>query len=368
MPFGKDEKGLAQTGSYGGGVSASRQFMDQSRGRSSGNNGPRRKYYKNLIFVPGTTIWCIFHGTKTYENVMIRRDPRSGAATEQRYQLPFRKGMRHWHSTKNKFTTCSGGPDYLNREWSSARCAGCKSYYDGFTQQGGKWKQTGPVSREEVINFSVTVMEKFYGIPGNRVNPATNEPYMEWVLPSEDLFKKYMASRSARREDLECEPFRKFLLSSSRTQYAQLFGSPEAEGASVDEILRTSCYACGEEGAFDSHEADAPCRACGSTKRANLFDVMVQIQPLIAGAPKKPGGKPPVTLSLKAWKPIPNDIPADALEPIDLDEVCAPTPADKQAEIYGFAPDMLSHGVGGVISPSDMDQSQPPGSDDDIPF
>jgi hypothetical protein len=360
MSFNRDPNKLDATPTFGG--LQARAAFDDIPGRASGGKS-RGPFTRNYKFLPGKAVWVLFHGAKIYKNVVCFRNPETGETETRIIEAPFIRGMGHYNASKNNFGVCSGGPDYYNKEFATCRCAGCVQYYAGIRYVDNK-RETGPMGRDEFYGFSMTVLQAHYEVEGNRINPTTGAPYTEWVVLGDDRLKGKELSK------LKSAPYMKYQFSASKTKFGQLLGSKAAPGASIAEALVMTCASCGQEDAFNgSMDMNAACVACEAVgKRVDLFSVAVQIVPVVTKAPSRPGEHAQTALTLKAWKPVPAElVGTDALEPLDLAEKFAPTPPEKQKQLWGAVPAITSEGITGSV-PADHGAEAHPDLVDDIPF
>lgn len=320
-------------------------------GKSDGGprNGPFFRYYD---FPLNKEVNVIFHGA-LHENVIVEPD-----GTPMRREAPFVRFMQHWHNTKRRFTTCSGGPDYWNQEKASSLCAGCQEFFNGRKKVNGRWENTGPVGRSEAFAFSITVLETFYMVATNRVNPRTNLPYEEPAQIGDPRLPK----SKAELDKMQSVHGMRFIYKTSRTGFGNLYGADNLPPLSgIDEQLRRYCGACGAQDTFDPEAGICSNCGAGENERIHLHSPKVlKIKSVVAGQPKQPGQRPPSALILVGYRDIPADINPELLEAIPLVSCTAPTPPEKQAEVYGYAPKVTAQGHTGVEDAA--------AEDDDFPY
>jgi len=359
--------------SLGGGSSSG---LADLPGAGRGGGKARTPFLRNFQPQMGVPFWAVFHYGE-WENIFIDREK-----NETRVIRPFLRIFRHYHAGKRTFLNCSGGPDYHNPELASQLCSGCEDYFrnrewiDDPVTGRGHYENKGPVGRSEDFGLSMSVLETFFEVAGKNVNPATNIPYGEWVLRGDPRLPDFRTPQGKEAlQKLKQKHGMAFLFSLSRARLAMFFGGAGVDsGASIDEKLRRYCVVCkAEDTVMPTPDGDV-CAACESkASRAHLFNTAVRLEAIVAGAPAKPGQRPPYAYTLKDWRPLaemkderlPNkELRFDPalFETADLLEKMAPATAQQQAKVFGKPPAMASHGSTQVVMPPPEDLS------DDMPF
>lgn len=340
---------------YGGSHNSIRDVFGGNKRSSGGEGGARGGgFFRYFDFPVNQVVSVIFH-PKPFRNEVVGPD---GLVVV--HEAPFKRFMQHWHNTKRKFTICSGGPDYWDDKRASAACSGCAEFFGNRKKVGGKWENTGPVGRTENFAFSIAVLGTFYMVPTDRVNPRTNLPYDEPALYGDPRLPKSKAELAK----LKTVDGMRFIYKTSRSGFGVLFGADTLPaGSGIDEQLRKNCMACDGQGSFD--EESGICGNCGAddSNRMTLHSPRVlQLRNVVTGSPRQAGQRPPTAIILVGTQPIPDGINPELLEAIPLDACVAPTPAEKQMEVYGYAPKVTPQGVTGVedVAPEDDDQDPLP--------
>jgi len=377
-PFGRDQQSLPTLGS-----GAASPFAAPPKGGGAGKS--RGGFVRN--FIPpavGVPFWVVFH----YTEVINRYISSDGNVSDQ--TAPFKRIMQHWHAGKKTFTICSAGPDYYNPDTAPHLCSGCKVYYanrkyvvDPKNPSRGSWENTGPVGRSEAFALSMAVLEPHYAVASKSVNASTGIPYDDWVLPGDSRLPDHRTpSGRAALAKLKTRQGNRYVYNVNRSMHSVLFGGA-TPGAGIDEQLRRNCTSCNATDMFDVVNGEDTCTSCQQHgTRAHLFNSAIQLEAAIAGAPKTAGGRPPITFILKKWAPLyefqkatgPDGAllwPAELFEAISLEDVVAPTPAARQAAVYGEPPAQTSQGRTGLVDvpASDLSRAEEQGGgDDDTPF
>lgn len=285
----------------------------------------------------------------------------------------FLKYTYYYHGTKKRSAIGSEGPLGAFKGKGDPCIAADWYWWEWRQRQANGSKKPNAMSRGDRWAFSVIVLHPFFKVPstdkdGNlRVNPATKEPYYEWVKGHRD---------ERRNKEFEAEGYeRKF---GHRQHWSVGYGHYNTILDQVDECQR-SCRSCGtqdsirelawvcgecgeavidmEETSLDEegiakltmNECKCPhcghvgyledvieCTACDHAERAQLYDYDFEVKRIA----NSDGGNQTTLNFVRAHgpRPIGKEVSEDLRKPLDLTAIFAPTPLDKQLEFFGPVP------------------------------
>lgn len=373
MSFGRDREGLAkvtgwraQGARYTGAVAKKKRTGGGGGARYRDAYWPVEDSVDRVRMVPGEYEVEIPLLDANGDLVVKNEKPQSEKMTMLYYPYD-----EHRDNTTGKTTICSGGVFKGYRDYRQP-CRGCDRYFEESSREGGKWTP-GPVSRRTLYAFNVWNFAKFAHAPqldretgSPRMNPETNEPYMEWRAIRKGEEKKYkeyeqedgrllhwamgatyqknLAAKEAAAIGGNCMncgeadsiEILAYLCPNCQNCLVEI-GNTDMDLSEIKEYLsRTpTCPECDEKVVPAEH---VECKSCGDeAQRATIFDVEMRITKVQTGVNKN--GDKEFGLNIEyAWPP--NETVEDFTSQLKngtlpLAEIYAPTPWDKQLEILG---------------------------------
>lgn len=369
MAFGKDPKHLSTIPNYGGNF-VQKSRMAIRRRQSSGTSGGK-PFWKDNFRPPElySTIVRILPGQ--YEQFI-----NDGFDNAVKVTAPFVKYREHTTKFNGRIRSgiCSAGPLYEN--WKLREdCVGCKLDWEDYLARKEIKRQGGnpgsqKVSSVEKYAYSVWDYAAYFKIPQTdksgqpRMNPKTNQPYYDWATgdPNDPRFHGAEhiqghalawacgSSYQAILVDKAVQIGNSCANCGSRdsiTAVVKMCGNkncghpiyePDNTTLTAEQRKRIdeepyTCPSCGEKNPVDELIECANCTPQGGeARRAQLWDVDLQVQLLQAGDRKM--------LQIHSYsdpRPIQINDPEimKRAQPLDLIKQFAPTPREKQEELWG---------------------------------
>jgi hypothetical protein len=294
-----------------------------------------------------------------YKNLLA-----SDANTVKEVELPYYTYVQHYHAGLKKYLNCSAGP-FGRFKGKADPCPSCEQFWAERGQQ-----PAGPMSRRELYVFTVlhygtyaNVPQLDYNTKAPRINPSTNQPYMEWKLvrPHERHLYKGAETR-------DCSVLH-WSLGSSHLKSLEAFDSQVGKscitcgGKDTLKTLHWECSSCEvplidpsnttftptQIEQFVSDPQGVECNECGhvgmlservecssgceSPVRADIFNVDLTVK-----ATRDANGKG-TSLQVLSWtKPQPIDPRfVEMAKPLDLPAMFPPDLPEAQAQILSGA-------------------------------
>lgn len=372
MSFGKDPNHVNNIPGYGGNmVQKARQAG--RRGSSSGGGGGGMPFWKDNFSPPEVmpTVVRVLYG-EYKQPIEVR-----GELVEM--TLPFHKCREHGGKPRGKFRSamCSAGPLFADRK-RRGECRGCELFWEDVTARNAakaKGQNPGPrrMNATEKFVYSIWDYAPYFKLPDTdnngqyRMNPKTNQPYYSWVTgdPNDPKFagcewkqghllpwpcgRTYQDVLLDRAKQIGNSCATCGTVNGIRT-VMKICGNPQcgqpiydpnnttltmAQRQEIDE-KEVMCSACGQENFANEIIECAVCASTGRTPlRAQLWDVDIQLQ-----AVRSSDRRLLQILNHSEPRPIQVQDPEvlKTIKPLDLQKKFAPTPLEKQYELFG-APD-----------------------------
>lgn len=305
-------------------------------------------------------------------------------------KLGFFTATTHFDGRTNKEIVCSAGPWRMDRKRREP-CFGCDLFWDEFGARRARKNEgqaEGPRrwSASEGIIFNVLDYDTYYEVPQTdrktgqpRMRPAEGgqpaRPYTEWVkgldhpnlaqtpgIPSMLGRMCHWKMGQTHYQTLETLGFQ--IANACKSCHTKVdmrnrrgpaihtvawICSNDACQETIIELattqlppdaitaMTTKVCACPTCGVVDYLQEVTECMNCPNPKRATFYDVDLTVQ---ASPTTNKDGTPGTTLTIIDWSE-PYDIPAEYLGHLDhlhdLKKVYAPTPYDKQKEVFSDA-------------------------------
>lgn len=290
--------------------------------------------------------------------------------------FPFYTYVSYFHGPKMRGCNGSEGPLGKFRGKGEPCIAADWFWYEWRTRNRNNSKRPNSMQRSDKFAFTVLVQAPFYKVPqvdkdgSTKRNPKTDEPYYEWVRGSTRRNDEYAAA------GYECKDGHLMHWSLNFTQWMVLqeyqnevarhcvscgtqnsieelaltckhCGNPVVEFGATnlddEEIaaLRSEEVRCPACGAGDYLDVVSRCTECEHGEPATLFDVDLRVKRVDTGNSNKGGGAQTVLTIVGCLGPRPIlDMYGEELrKPLPLDKIFAPTPLDKQEDLFGIPPD-----------------------------
>ena len=284
------------------------------------------------------------------------------------------KYVEYYHATKNRSCIGSEGPlgDFKGK---GQPCVAADWYwYEWRMRKANNSDHPNAMARREKFAFTVLVQAPFYKVPRTDrqtgqvvMNETTKEPYYDWMKGSKRGNDEYAAAGYERKEghlqhwslgyghwsalteytDSLARHCRHCNTQDSIEQVAlicQHCGDAIVEFDSTSltdeelEKVRNEPTACSSCGCVDYLEDMIRCTNCNNGEQATLFDFDIEVKRVkTAGS----DGNQTTLQFLRAIGPRPIDkiYGEDLRKPLPLDKIFAPTPIEKQIDLFGRVPD-----------------------------
>lgn len=277
--------------------------------------------------------------------------------TQTLFYYPY---IEHFNATLKKGGQCSAGPLGMFKG-KGEPCLGC----DQFWADKNAGRKNGPMSRRELWAFTVLHYATYAKVP--QVDRTTGQTktndqgvaYTNWerVLPHERLKFQGMEMRDFNvmhwslgfghsqvlmdydkeigrscsscggRDSIVCEAWTCGHCGEALIEPSTTTLSPKEIDEFTSKPVR--CAACGTEGML---QEIISCQRCPNAKRAEIFDVDIRVKRV-----QPPDNTNQTKLIVTGWSdPRPIDVRfAEFAKPLALDKIFAPTPIEKQQEMWG---------------------------------
>lgn len=286
--------------------------------------------------------------------------------------LPYIKYVEYYHAVKNRSCIGSEGPlgDFKGK--GNPCTANDWYWYEWRMRKANNSDKPNAMARREKFALTVLVQAPFYKVPrvGDdgqvRMNQTTNEPYYDWLKGSKRGNDEYAAAGYERKEGHLQHWSLGFSHWNTLTEYTDSLARHCRSCGTQDAIQQVAlvCQHCGEAVVeFDttqlsdedlekvrSEPTQCPsckvvdyleemirCTECNQGEQATLFDFDLEVKRVkTAGAE----GNQTNLQILRAIGPRPIDAMYgdDLRKPLPLDKIFAPTPVEKQIELFGNVP------------------------------
>lgn len=311
-----------------------------------------------------------------YPEPVIDPDARDFAIDETGKPLvdivPYYKYVEYFHGTKKRGCIGSEGPLGAYKGKGDPCIAADWYWYEWRERQRTGSKNPNAMSRREKWALSVLVLAPFYKVPrtdqqGNLVvNPNTKEAYYDWAKGSRRANNEYEAAGYEKKQGHAMHMSLGYGQWNSLLEFQDTLGRHCRSCNTQDTIEEEAwlCRNCGEaviemattrlEDAqikeMTQDEVTCPhcrhhgfleelihCRNCSKGSRATLFDFDLEIQRVKVGSGDSKNTQLQITRAIGP-KPIDATYPEEVRRPLDLVARFAPTPLDKQRELFGTPP------------------------------
>ena len=333
-------------------------------------------------------------GSYTYQSL-------NGVGQEVERTDVFYPYVSHFDSRHYRTIICSGGLHYMDRNLKQP-CHGCDEFWDKMVPNPAKpgRKKVGYMGKNDgMVALTFLHYQVYHKAPQVdrktgmvRVNPHTNEAYLEWQR-CQGRGCKYCGNPKFQTSD-----GRRLYLPASPVEFKRLLA--------INNTLSSSCAVCGEdklateawacpyceevyidadtslsdEDIDEAIKQQHVCRKCGKqmhlfehlccdncgygkdgavVRRATIFDVDIQFHRVTANAEDKKGV---VNIATSRVRPIPEKYAAMAT-PIDFLRLLAPTPLEEQAKIIGMNVEPAKSPFPGDTSNYDQPSDKQPAED-----
>ena len=298
--------------------------------------------------------------------------------------LPYIKYVEYYHAVKNRSCIGSEGPlgDFKGK---GEKCIAADWYwYEWRQRKANNSDKPNAMSRREKFALTVLVQAPFYKVPrvddaGNiKQNPNTNEPYYDWVKGSKRGNDELAVGGYERKEGHLQHWSLGFSHWNTLTEYTDSLARHCRSCNSQDSIVPVAlvCQHCGDAvvefdttqlsdedlekvkseptachscGVVDYLEDMIRCENCGHGEQATLFDFDLEVKRVKTAG--ETGNQ--TTLQIQRAigpRPIDKIYGEDLRKPLPLDKIFAPTPVERQIELFGSPPaeaDQNASGSGG---------------------
>lgn len=371
MAYGKAPQASNQ-GSFRQRANQYQQGKEKSRKRGGGGGGV---YWQNQYkpSMDNVDTIRIIEGKYMCPQIVGEKDD----AKVEMVELPFFTLSEHYDGREEKSSICSAGP-WAGSKKKSEPCYGCEIFWAGMGEKdhNGKKKQ-GRMSRREMYAFTVIDYGVYHHVPqtdfktGQIRTKDDGTPWMEWKKceATPDTPQSCSGCRSA----AETRRGARLHWQLGWGHYQTLLDADKQIGKSCSNCcaansivgIAWTCAACGDAivdmatttlkpkeidelvgknvtctcGHTGFAQEIIECRSCtgagGTAKRATIFDVDMNVKRVA-----DPNGGNATTLAISQWStPAPIDpLFKEFAEPIDLAKVYAPTPLEKQRELFRYTP------------------------------
>ncbi len=284
------------------------------------------------------------------------------------------KYVEYYHAVKNRSCIGSEGPLGEFKGKGQPCVAADWYWYEWRLRKANNSEKPNAMARREKFAFTVLVQAPFYKVPRTDrqtgqliMNQVTNEPYYDWLKGSKRGNDEYASAGYERKEghlqhwslgyghwsslteytDSLARHCRACSTQDSIEQVAlicQHCGDAIVEFDSTSltdeelEKVRNEPTACSSCGVVDYLEDMIRCNSCGHGEQATLFDFDIEVKRVkTAGAE----GNQTTLQFLRAIGPrqIDKVYGDDLRKPLPLDKIFAPTPIDRQIELFGNVPE-----------------------------
>ncbi len=366
MSFGKDPSMLKSVGSFR--QQSERLTKRPQRSGGGGNAGARyRDRYRPSELAPDTV--RLVPGN--YKVEIVEEDGRGGYQVVA-IEMPNFKVREHFYARNKKTAICSGGP-LAEIKGRRDPCIGCDQFWAGMRKDQNGKSMRGPMGMSDSYVFNVLHYANYHEVEQRdgqgaiRANPNTGAAYTEWVVCNATYGAPCPACQAGKKTEfgrmlhwsLGYGHYKTLLSAEEQIGRscascagvntidweAWLCSNPECQDSviekattslSPEEIKKTvydqvKCPKCGHFGFLMEY---IECRGCDAPRRASLFDVDMNVMRIKQGR----GESQTTVLQVSQWsapRPIDQNV-KDKVKPFPLDKLFAPTPIDKQAEMFGL--------------------------------
>ena len=288
--------------------------------------------------------------------------------------LAYMKYIEYYHGTKNRSFIGSEGPLGEFKGKGDKSIGADWFWYEWRLRKAKNSKQPNSIRRSEKFAFTVLVQAPFYKVPrvdkesGNLVmNQNTNEPFYDWMKGSKRGNDEYAAAGYERKEghlqhwslsyshwntlseytDSLARHCRSCNSNDSIEQVALLcqhcgeaiveFDSTSLSDEDLEKVRNepTACHSCG---VVDYLSDMIRCNQCDHGEQATLFDFDLEVKRV-----KTAGDSDSKQTSLQILRaigprPIDQMYGEDLRKSLPLDKIFAPTPIERQIELFGNVP------------------------------
>lgn len=370
MAFGKDDTQLSNIPVYGSSGSFTQTGHTSSVARRGRSKMP---YWRNTLELSEDPqrpdrIRLIPADYKQHVT-----DPGTGQLVEM--SRPFVEFREHFHASSNRGAICSAGPRFLDKQ-NRDPCRGCdiweedKAERDAKKARGDETKGPNRISRMDKFAFTALDYAYYFEMPQTdnrtgqfRMNPKTNQPYMEWVKafnPQDPVFTGRKWREGSTRPWIMPKTQKDKLVDRNiiignqclacgqpgmysrgwycgNPQCRQLIFDPNNTTLSLDEQKTKSreLYTC-PHCSTRSHPVEVvQCLHCGGDKRAQIFDVDLYVYLAPTGNGKQ---KSLEIVTHSAPGPVVLQDPESMkwVKPLKLIERFAPTALEEQAKLWNI--------------------------------
>lgn len=294
-------------------------------------------------------------------------------------------------SGKDSFQSCVGSEGPLGEFKGKGDPCLAKDWFWWEWRQRQKHNSKKPrsFSRREMYAITVLVQAPFYKVPQiyqgkPKVNPNTKEPYMEWKAGSKRGNDEYAAAGYEKKQGHLMHWSLGTAHWKTLVEYSDTLVNHCASCGGNDTIIEEAliCQNCGEsvvemktttlsDAELDhvrTNEVACPhckhrgyledvydCNNCNNPVRATLFDFDLEVKRVETS---NDGGKTTALQILRALGPRQIDAKygEDLRKPLPLDKIFAPTPIEKQLELYGDVPDDDDIAAAGINDDDEEDE------------
>lgn len=368
--YGKNPNNLKRVTGYGGSVSQRAKHRSNKRkaGRGGGGVGP---YWKDNFRPPedfGRVIRIIPGEYAQLVSDDGREDPYEDT-------LEYVVVREHYHGGKKRGILCSGGPRYMSKDHRE-ECEGCNMFWEDYDirRQTGDKQKPRRVSMSEKYVFTVWDYGLYLKLPrtdahGNVIKGNQGTPYYDWVTapdndprqhqvehkfghlcawPMSRSYFDYLMSyneMTIRNDCGTCGAQKSIELMAkicSNPKCGVMLYDPSDSTLSPEQVKRfdeepITCHACGHTDFAQDLVTCAVCEEQGlEPRRASIFDIDLEIVAVPSGDGKQ---KNLSILSRSEPRPINVQDPdiLAKIQPLDLLRQFAPTPVEKQREVFGIS-------------------------------
>lgn len=381
MSFGKDDSQLGNIPVYGSSGSFTQTGHTSNVARGRGRS--KMPYWRNTLELSEdpqqpSRVRLI---PADYKQLVVDQ------GTQQLVEMarPFVEFREHFHASSNRGAICSAGPRFLDKQQRDP-CRGCDMWEEDKVERDAKKARgddtKGPrrISRSDKFSFTALDYAYYFEMPQTdsrtgqfRMNPKTNQPYMEWVKafnPQDPIFSGRKWRESSTRPWVMPKTHKDKLVDRNiiigqqclncgqpgmysrgwfcgNPQCRQLIFDPNNTTLSPDEQKSKSreLYSCPHCNTRAHPIEVVQCLHCGGDKRAQIFDVDLYVYLAPTGNGKQKsleivthGAPGPVVLQdpeamkwVKPLKLIERFAPSSIEEQAKLWNITSPAPAPQPA-------------------------------------
>lgn len=373
MAYGKDESQLSRISGYGGSLGQRTRHMDAAKKRAASRRGGGggAPYWKGVLKIPTDHSRIVRLIPGQYKQQISIDDE---TITEEVFE--FYMYREHYHGASGRGAICSAGPLYRNRK-KSEPCEGCTLFWEDVRERRDKKKRgdksRGPnrISMSDKYAFTVWDYGLWLQVPdmdrdGNIRTNDQGEPYTSWVMaqpgdpranqypwkqghllpwPISYTYKETLIDYNDKVVRKDC---RTCGTQGSIKSVLKICGNPNCQHPVFDPNDTTlspeeqqryenepyTCPVCHETNFIDEMIECPVCYQHGwEPARASIFDIDLELS-----ATGQPGEKKTVLQILQRSNPRPIQVDDPELlktiKPLDLVKRFAPTPVEKQRELW----------------------------------